>query len=75
MTILFLIFVIVSVALIPFAWIVGCVDKLNADSTHYSQTDKICNYLFIPFGAIILPLDILADMSYFWKNSFRQGLK
>jgi len=75
MMILFLIFVVVSVVLIPFAWIVGIIDKLSAKNANTDKMDEICKYLFIPFGPIILFLDLLADLSYFWKNNFRTDLK
>ena len=33
------------------------------------------NYIFIPFGPIILLFDVLADLYYFWINNFRTDLK
>ena len=75
MMILFIIYVLVSVLLIPFAWIVGCIGKLSSKNANYSAMDKAMNLLFIPFGLVILSLDVIADLYYFWKNSFRRGLK
>lgn len=70
-----MIYIISSLVLIPFAWIVGIVDKLSAKNTQYTELDKLCNYLFIPFGLVILMLDMLQDLNYFWKNNFRTELK
>lgn len=33
------------------------------------------NYLFIPFGPVILFFDVLADLYFFWINNFRTDLK
>lgn len=73
--IFFGIFIVVSFALIPIAWIIGVFDKLNVSNTNYSPGDKIFNLLFIPFGPLILFFDVLADLNYFWKNNFRTDLK
>ena len=75
MMILFMVFVLVSVVLMPLAWVVGCIDKFTSRNSTYSSTDNVMNLLFIPFGLVILSLDLLADIVYFWTNSFRQGLK
>jgi len=75
MLMFFLIFIVVSFALIPIAWIVGIFDKLKASSSNYNKVDKMCNYLFIPFGPIILVFNVLCDLNYFWKNNFRDELK
>ena len=73
--ILFVIFTAISFALIPFAWIIGIFDKLNVTNTNYTIMDKIANYMFIPFGPLILVLDVFSDLIYFWKNNFRTDLK
>ena len=75
MMILFIVFVLVSIVLMPLAWMVGCIDKLSSRNSNYSPTDKVMNLLFIPFGLVMLSLDLIADIVYFWTNSFRQGLK
>jgi len=75
MMIFFCVFIFVSFALIPVAWIVGINDKMNVTTTNYSHLDKMCNYLFIPFGPIILLFDVVSDLYYFWTNSFRTDLK
>ena len=71
MMIFFILYIIISFLLIPFAWIAGCVDKMFSKNTNYSTMDKVFNYMFIPFGTIVLMLDMIADLYYFWKNSFR----
>ena len=75
MLIFFILFVAVSVVCIPFAWFVGIVDKFTAKNQSKDMRDVICNYLFVPFGPIILALDLMADCNYFWKNNFRSELK
>ena len=75
MVIFFVIFLVVSVALIPFAWIISVVDKLSTSNSNYTPLDKVFNYLFILFGPLILTLDVLSDLNYFWKNNFRTELK
>lgn len=76
MFICFGLFVVVSVALIPIAWLIGIYDKSTKSNTqNMSPVDKIINYLFIPFGPIILLADLVADFLYFWKNNFRTELK
>ena len=72
MMICFGLFIGVSVALIPFAWIIGIIDKTNKSNTqNMSPMDRILNYAFIPFGPFLLMLDMMADILYFWKNNFR----
>ena len=68
-------FMAVSLALIPFAYLVGVVDKMRTLSSQNDSKSRIMNnFLFIPFGIPILLLDFLADLRYFWKNNFRTGL-
>ena len=76
MLVLKLLFAVVSIALIPFAWIMGIVDKLMSIGWITNSNEKLMNnYLFIPFGPVILALDVVADLYYFWINNFRQELK
>lgn len=76
MVILFIAFIIVSIVLIPLAWIVGIVDKLATLNSLKSGDQKLMNvYIFIPFGPAILLFDVIADLYYFWINNFRLNLK
>ena len=68
-------FVIVSIALIPFAYIIGIVDKVKTLSQQKDPKQKFMNnILFLPFGIPILIADFLVDTMYFWKNNFRVNL-
>ena len=72
----FAVFLITSFMLIPFAWVVGIIDKLSSLSNLRTHQEKIVNvYLFIPFGIPILLFDFVADIFYFWKNNFKLHLK
>ena len=75
MTIMFIVFVAQSILLLPFAWVVGCIDKYKAKNSAYDEMDKIGNFLFYPFGLVYLSFDLIADLYYFWVNNFRDGLK
>jgi len=67
MVIFFVLFVLVSLVLIPAAWIVGIIDKVKNLKNVSSGAEKIMNLgLFCPFGMEILTLDLLVDMTYFW---------
>ena len=69
-------YVLVTFALIPFAYVISCLDKLNSNNSILSFKDKLINvYIFIPFGIPILVLDAVADIFYFWWNNFRRELK
>jgi hypothetical protein len=66
----------VSLALIPFAYLLGVVDKLKTINAQKTFKDKLMNNLvFIPFGIPILFFDFLSDLMYFWKNNFRTDLQ
>ena len=66
----------VSLALIPFAYLLGIVDKLRTIKYQKTLKEKIMNNLvFIPFGIPILFFDFLVDTMYFWKNNFRTDLQ
>ena len=67
---------IVSLLLIPFAYILGVVDKMRTLPSQKNLKDKVMNNLaFIPLGIPILLMDFLADLMYFWKNNFRTDLQ
>jgi len=64
-----------SLALVPFAYLVGIVDKMRTLSSQKDPRSKIMNnLLFIPFGIPILLLDFMVDLMYFWRNNFRVDL-
>jgi len=66
----------VSLALIPFAYILGIVDKMRTLPSQKNLKDKVMNnLLFIPLGIPILLMDFFADLMYFWKNNFRTDLQ
>jgi hypothetical protein len=66
----------VSLALIPFAYILGIVDKMRTLPSQKNLKDKVMNNLaFIPLGIPIPLMDFLADLMYFWKNNFRTDLQ
>jgi len=66
----------VSLILIPFAYLLGIVDKLRTIKNQKTLKEKIMNNLvFIPLGVPILFFDFLADIMYFWKNNFRTDLQ
>ena len=72
MSIFFCLFVIVSAALTPLAFIVGCFDKLKSMNSQESGHEKLLNnLLFFPLGLGILVGDMVSDIFYFWKNNFR----
>ena len=76
MLILFVAFIIVSIILIPIAWIVGIFDKIATLGSFRNRGDRILNVLlFIPLGPIILLFDFVADLYYFWMKNFRSNLK
>ena len=72
MMVFFLIFIVVSVMLIPVAWCMGIIDKLKHPSK--DKFDNIVNMSFILLGPVILTFDVLADLYYFWINNFREDL-
>jgi len=72
MFIMFMAFIVVSIVLIPLAWIIGTIDKIGTLSSLKSGDQKMMNFfIFIPFGPIILLMDVVADLYYFWENNFR----
>jgi len=76
MCICFGLFMSVSITMIPIAWIIGIYDKsVKQTNQNMSRLDQLMNYMFVPFGIIILWADLIADFFYFWKNNFRIDLK
>lgn len=74
MLIFFSIFVVVSSVLTPIAYIVCTFDKIKTLGQQPNIGEQIKNnLLFFPLGMVILGLDLVADMYYFWVNSFRDG--
>jgi len=65
-------FIVVSIVLIPIAWIMGIIDKLKHPSK--DKVDNIVNMLFFLIGPVILFFDVIADLYYFWLNNFRLDL-
>ena len=76
MLVLFSFFIVVSAILIPFAWLAGIPDKIKSlGNTSLNIKDKVLNAgLFLAFGPLILFLDLMADMFYFWVYNFRIDL-
>ena len=66
----------VSFALIPFAWFIGTIDKARSiratDTTHDILKNLV---LFALIGPVILVLDCLADVYYFWVIMFKTKMK
>jgi len=72
----FVVFLLISLILIPAAYVLGIIDKVKNLQNMASGTEKCMNLgLFIPLGIIILAFDTLVDLTYFWKNNFREDLK
>ena len=69
-------FVVVSLLLIPAAWVIGIKDKLSQVNSMKNKNDKMMNvFIFIPFGIPILLCDLLTDCFYFWVNNFKTDLR
>jgi len=69
-------FIVVSLVLIPFAYLIGIVDKLRTLAAQKDPKSKIMNnFMFIPFGIPILLCDFMVDLLYFWRNNFRVDLQ
>lgn len=76
MMIMFIPFIGYSIFLIPFAWVIGSMDKLASLRNLKTMKEKILNvYIFIPFGIPIMCIDLIADLYYFWSFNFRSNLK
>ena len=75
MCIVSIVFLCVSIILIPFAWLIGISDKLKLLDEYQTKADLFLNIgVFIPFGPFIMLLNTLADFVYFWINNFRKDL-
>ena len=62
-------FMVVSLALIPLAYLVGVVDKMRTLSSQNDPKSRILNnFLFIPFGIPILLMDFLADFNTYIED-------
>lgn len=74
MLLFFSIYLAVSMVLFPLALLIGIADKLKTIGAQKSENERLLNnVLFLPFGAAILAFDFLADIWYFWMNSFRHS--
>ena len=68
----FAVFAVISILLLPLAYVMGILDKVKTLNMQGSFLEKLKNNLiFFPTGLIILGFDTLADMYYFWVNNFR----
>ena len=71
MLIIFALFCISAIGLIPFGWVVGIADKIKTMDQCPAFKDKFVNKIvFIPFGFLILAVNLLVDMIYFWRVNF-----
>lgn len=69
-------FTCVSIILLPFAWIIGIFDKVRSIRSTDTVKDIVMNLvLFILAGPVILALDSLADIYYFWCVMFKNKMK
>jgi hypothetical protein len=75
MCIVSIVFLFVSIILIPFAWLIGISDKLKLLDEYQTKADLFLNIgVFIPFGPFIMLLNTLVDFVYFWINNFKNDL-
>lgn len=70
------VFTALSLALIPFAWIIGTIDKARS-IRHTDTTKDIAKNLlvFVVAGPLILLLDTFTDFYYFWQVMFKTKLR
>ena len=67
---------VISILLIPLAWIIGIVDKVKTILPTDTTKDIVMNLgLFILAGPLILLLDTFADVYYFWQVMFKTKMK
>lgn len=72
MLIYFTYFIILSIVLLPVAYVIAVFDKLSTINQQASFSHKLNNNLiFIPLGVPILCINLVADIVYFWRNNFR----
>ena len=79
MLIMFSFFVIISLVLLPFAFLQSLMRKLQQifkAKTNLQQIGKIVYFItFTILGLPIMLLTFLADCWYFWEDNFRSKLK
>jgi hypothetical protein len=76
MHIIFAVYVSVSLALTPIAYVVSCYKKLKSlKKTHNFRQKFEDKLLFIPFGLVIMVLNLCNDSYIFWMSMFRKELK
>ena len=64
-------FIVISILLIPVAWIIGIIDKSKAIKPTDTSMDTLRNLLaFIFLGPLILVFDCFDDSYYFWQMMF-----
>ena len=70
-------FLCISLLLIPFAWLIGIMDKIRIlKKPNVRIEEKLENSVaFIFFGPFILFANAMTDVFYFWKNNFRKDLQ
>jgi len=77
--IIYAVFLISSLILIPFAYLKSLINKFQMFMKASDVKEKgICLTNFLMFGALGLPLlaaNLITDFIYFWKNNFRSNLK
>jgi hypothetical protein len=62
--------------LIPFAWIVGTIDKARSIRPTDTTKDILMNLgLFAILGPVILVFDCFADIYFFWMVMFKTKMK
>lgn len=70
-----ILFTLVSFALIPFAWIIGTIDKARSIRSTDTPKDIVINLvLFAVLGPVILLVDSFADIYYFWRVMFKTNM-
>ena len=70
----FFVFLAVSLALLPFAWIIGIIDKTSNSEDTDKQKQTMNIIVFAVLGIPILMADMCVDAYYFWYNNFRNNL-
>jgi len=69
-------FTVVSFLLIPFAWIVGTIDKARSIRPTDTTKDIVMNLVvFALLGPVILIINCFADIYYFWSVMFKTKMK
>ena len=77
--IIYIIFLIGSVVMTPFAYLKSVGQKIERLTKATTIREQILAgaelLIFVAFGLGILVLDLVADFYYFWANNFRSNLK